>query len=53
MEDHRKFGGNPEIDVSCQYLRFFMEDDKRLAEIEEVCFVAWNIPIPTMSLKGR
>jgi tryptophanyl-tRNA synthetase len=35
VEDHRKFGGNPEIDVSYQYLRFFMEDDKRLAEIEE------------------
>jgi len=37
LEKHRKKGGNPDIDVSFQYLKmFFEEDDKRLAEIEEM-----------------
>ena len=34
LEEHRKKGGNPDIDVSFQYLKFFFEDDdKKLAEI--------------------
>ena len=35
IEEHRKKGGNPEIDVSYQWLTFFEEDDKRLEEIYE------------------
>ena len=35
-EEHRKYGGNTEIDVSYQYLTFFMEDDTRLEEIKQV-----------------
>ncbi len=36
LEEHRKKGGNPDVDVSFQYLRFlFEEDDKKLAEIEK------------------
>ena len=36
LEEHRKKGGNPDVDISFQYLRFlFEEDDKKLAEIEE------------------
>ncbi|MCW8965887.1 MAG: tryptophan--tRNA ligase, partial [Candidatus Pacearchaeota archaeon] len=36
IEEHRKKGGNPEIDVSFQYLRmFFEEDDEKLKQIEE------------------
>lgn len=36
IEEHRKLGGNPEIDVSFQYLKhFFEEDDKKLAQIEK------------------
>ncbi|MFW5847272.1 MAG: tryptophan--tRNA ligase [Nanoarchaeota archaeon] len=36
IEEHRKKGGNPDIDVSFQYLRFlFEQDDKKLAEIEK------------------
>jgi tryptophanyl-tRNA synthetase len=35
-EEHRKKGGNAEIDVSYQYLRFFMEDDEKLAQIKRV-----------------
>lgn len=34
VEDHRKIGGNPDIDVSYQYLRIFFEpDDKKLKTI--------------------
>jgi len=35
LEEHRRLGGNPDIDVSFQYLKyFFEEDDKKLAKIE-------------------
>ena len=34
LEEHRKKGGNPDIDVSFQYLKmFFEEDDAKLEEI--------------------
>lgn len=34
IEEHRKKGGNPDIDVSFQYLKFFFEeDDKKLEKI--------------------
>lgn len=33
IEEHRKLGGNPDIDVSYQYLTFFEEDDKKLKKI--------------------
>ena len=33
VEEHRKHGGNPDIDVSYQWLRFFEEDDKKLEKI--------------------
>jgi len=32
-EEHRKKGGNIEIDVACQWLKYFEDDDKKLAEI--------------------
>ena len=36
LDEHRKKGGNPDVDVSFQYLRMlFEEDDKRLFEIYE------------------
>jgi len=35
VEEHRKKGGNPDIDVSYQWLTFFEEDDKKLKEIKE------------------
>jgi tryptophanyl-tRNA synthetase len=35
VDEHRKHGGNPDVDVSFQYLRMFFEpDDKKLAKIE-------------------
>ena len=33
LEEHRKKGGNPDIDVSYQWLTFFEEDDKKLKKI--------------------
>lgn len=36
VEEHRKFGGNPDIDVSFQYLKIFFEpDDNKLEQIEK------------------
>ena len=33
LENHRKNGGNVDIDVSFQYLKFFLEDDDELNQI--------------------
>jgi tryptophanyl-tRNA synthetase len=33
LEEHRRLGGNPEIDVSYQWLTFFEENDKKLNKI--------------------
>ena len=33
-EEHRKLGGRTDVDVSYQYLTFFMEDDAELARIK-------------------
>lgn len=36
LEEHRRHGGNPDIDVSYQYLRYLFEpDDKKLRDIHE------------------
>lgn len=35
VEEHKKNGANLDIDVPYQYLRFFLEDDDKLAEIRE------------------
>ncbi|XP_072167724.1 tryptophan--tRNA ligase, cytoplasmic-like [Diadema setosum] len=35
VEEHREKGGNCDVDISYQYLSFFLEDDVRLAEIKE------------------
>ncbi|EOR00376.1 hypothetical protein E3P92_01403 [Wallemia ichthyophaga] len=34
-EDHRKYGGNPDVDVSYQYLGFLMDDDDEYKKIAE------------------
>lgn len=35
LEEHRKLGGNPDVDVAFQYLRMFFEpDDNKLKKIE-------------------
>lgn len=35
VEEHRKLGGNPDVDVSYEYLKNFEEDDKKLKEIHD------------------
>ncbi|CAL9729548.1 hypothetical protein MOUN0_H01552 [Monosporozyma unispora] len=35
MELHRELGGNPDVDVAYQYMKFFKDDDKFLAETYE------------------
>ncbi len=36
VESHRKHGGNPDVDVSFQYLKYMFEpDDRKLKKIEE------------------
>ena len=35
VAEHRKLGGNPDVDVSYQWLRFFEEDDKKLKQIHD------------------
>ncbi|MBI2564984.1 tryptophan--tRNA ligase [Candidatus Woesearchaeota archaeon] len=33
IEEHRKYGGNPDVDVSYQWLTFFEEDNRKLKKI--------------------
>lgn len=33
IEDHRRLGGNPDVDVSYIYLTYFEEDDEKLEKI--------------------
>jgi tryptophanyl-tRNA synthetase len=33
IEEHRKKGGNIKVDIACQWLKYFEEDDKKLEEI--------------------
>jgi tryptophanyl-tRNA synthetase len=35
-EEHRRLGGDPDVDVSYQYLTFFLEDDEELEQIGKV-----------------
>ncbi|MFW5879611.1 MAG: tryptophan--tRNA ligase [bacterium] len=35
LEEHREKGGNPDIDISYQYLTFFESDDEKLTQIYE------------------
>lgn len=37
LEEHRKIGGNCEIDVSYQWLKFFLEDGEKLEQLRTVC----------------
>lgn len=35
IEEHRRFGGNCDVDVSFMYLTFFLEDDDKLEQIRK------------------
>jgi len=39
VEEHRRLGGNTEVDVSYQYLTFFMEDGEKLKQVKEVSWL--------------
>lgn len=34
LEQHKKYGGNPDVDIACQYLKYFELDD---IKYEEIC----------------
>jgi len=34
-EEHRRLGADLEVDVSYEYLRFWLDDDVKLADIKE------------------
>lgn len=36
VEEHREKGGNCDVDVSFQYLTFFLDDDEELEQIRKV-----------------
>jgi len=35
LEDHKKFGGNPDVDIAYQYLRYFENNDEVLKDIHD------------------
>ncbi|KAJ2083276.1 tryptophan--tRNA ligase [Coemansia sp. RSA 988] len=35
LEEHRQFGGDPDVDVPYQYLTYFIEDDQELVALAE------------------
>ena len=45
IEEHREKGGDVTVDISYQYLTFFMEDDEKLQQIKEVYNVIFLILI--------
>lgn len=44
MEEHRRLGGNPDVDVAYQYLGFLLEDDEKYAKLAVV-------RIPTLQMQ--
>ena len=43
-EEHRRLGGDPDVDVSYQYLSFFLDDDEELAKMAEVRQFFFSFP---------
>ena len=41
VQEHREKGGNCDVDISFQYLTFFLEDDERLEQIRKVSRGFW------------
>ncbi|KAJ1835626.1 tryptophan--tRNA ligase [Coemansia sp. RSA 2711] len=35
LEEHRKYGGNPDVDVPYQYLTYFLDDDDEIAALAD------------------
>ena len=47
VEEHREKGGNCDVDISYQYLTFFLEDDEKLAQIRQVSWSLNRILFPS------
>lgn len=47
VEEHRRLGGNPDVDVSYQYLSFFLDDDEELKTLADV---SWFVCLPFVIL---
>ena len=45
MEEHRRLGGNPDVDVAYQYLGFFLEDDEEYAKLAVVSLQLYDIEL--------
>ena len=43
-EEHRRLGGNPDVDVSYQYLTFMLDDDEELAKLYSVSAISMSVP---------
>ncbi|KAJ1796803.1 tryptophan--tRNA ligase [Coemansia sp. RSA 2399] len=35
LEEHRALGGNPDVDIPYQYMTYFIDDDKEIADLAE------------------
>lgn len=51
VEEHRRLGGNPDVDVAYQYLLFFVDDDEEMAELAKE-YRAGNILSGEMKAKA-
>lgn len=49
-EEHRRLGGNPDVDVAYQYLGFFLDDDEEWARMGEVRPVSRLPRLPSLLL---
>jgi hypothetical protein len=51
VEEHRKNGGNCDVDISYQYLTFFLEDDEKLEKIRTVRKIIKTCLLPLWTAK--
>lgn len=43
VEEHREKGGDCNVDISYQYLKFFLEDDEKLKQIKQVIIIGCSL----------
>jgi len=48
-EEHRRLGGNTEVDIAYQYLTFFLEDDEELERLGRVRSFFCNVSLHTLT----
>ena len=52
VEEHRRLGGNPDMDVSFQYISFFLDDDEELEKLAKASKFSC-ISAPSIMAFGR